>query len=364
MENDLSVSRKLEDVNFLVEDWYETLKKYTAKTEFLGLTQVEASSIIRFYQTRYLRHTGKFGEEDARVIRTLEKKIDSFISKHYKGQNFFIRFSMRSPKDGYSYRLSNPREEFQKIFCMLKGNSVLENSNPEYLANLRLRTYHKCLDSLLKCSSAKDVLNLVLSSERVFHDLRLTIECSEKNLKNENLKFKSTMCFRTWNKYLDSEREFRCFVKDNNMTAISQYNNYILIEEFKDQEVVFKIRDQIFNFWKQEIKPILSYLKDYVIDVAVLTNDQLYVVELNPYEKSTGPSLFHWEYDRNILYGSELNKDNDIPECIEIRVRKEYYPNIVDMVDAITEEFFDYKDELTYDKFIDSFYPKKYCTIF
>eukprot|EP00010_Vexillifera_abyssalis_P001945 CAMPEP_0201562084 /NCGR_PEP_ID=MMETSP0173_2-20130828/79139_1 /ASSEMBLY_ACC=CAM_ASM_000268 /TAXON_ID=218659 /ORGANISM="Vexillifera sp., Strain DIVA3 564/2" /LENGTH=135 /DNA_ID=CAMNT_0047976623 /DNA_START=461 /DNA_END=869 /DNA_ORIENTATION=- len=51
----------------------------------------------------------------------------------------------------------------------------------------------------------------------------------------------------------------------------------------------------------------LTHLPAYVIDFAVIPNNKeskIKVIELNPFGKMTGPSLFSWEYDRRILQGN------------------------------------------------------------
>lgn len=63
--------------------------------------------------------------------------------------------------------------------------------------------------------------------------------------------------------------EFRCFVKNNTLRAISQYNHYILIELLQKNEVRDRIRHLIFEYWNK-LKGKLAYLKEYVIDFAVL----------------------------------------------------------------------------------------------
>ena len=65
-------------------------------------------------------------------------------------------------------------------------------------------------------SSGKDTLALLLSSERVFLDCVDWLKHGEPE----------QICLRQWEDRLCIENEFRCFVHDGNMTAISQFLSF------------------------------------------------------------------------------------------------------------------------------------------
>ncbi len=57
--------------------------------------------------------------------------------------------------------------------------------------------------------------------------------------------------------------------------------------------------------------------------------DDCIVIEVNPFETTTNPSLFNWTTDSNQLRG-QANE-------IEIRMQSDYYPYIEDYIEFILE---------------------------
>jgi len=140
-------------------------------------------------------------------------------------------------------------------------------------------------------------------SDRISMDLETALQYPDK--------FSSSLIIRPWYN-IDVDMEFRCFVSQGVMTAISQYNHGMYFKRLfnlKDN-----LRAQIVQFWTSECQQALSSkFKDYVIDIAVC-KDQCYVIELNPWEAGTDAALFSWKEDHNLLYNKESH------EQIEFRV--------------------------------------------
>lgn len=133
--------------------------------------------------------------------------------------------------------------------------------------------------------------------------------------------------------------EFRVFINNNKITAISQQNlynrNQILYEistqyqhiddhvgcltrnqltvyteciEYKTS-VIKLWCDRVTSFFKNEIKPKITHITNYTIDIALLQNLEPYLIEINSFGKeySAGSSLFHWLIDEQKLYGNKEN---------------------------------------------------------
>jgi hypothetical protein len=107
-------------------------------------------------------------------------------------------------------------------------------------------------------------------------------------------------------------QEFRVFVHDKKITAISQQHLY------ESNQILNKLSksdaDILINKWIQIIttffdKKIRRYIdiNSYVYDFAILEDEQPYFIEINPFGKeySSGSSLFHWIIDEDILYGKK-----------------------------------------------------------
>ncbi len=103
---------------------------------------------------------------------------------------------------------------------------------------------------------------------------------------------------------MDREKEFRVFVKDGRVTAISQQQLYMSndwLNKMSEDELQ-RIGEEIVRFYDQEVKGKLDM--DMTMDMVFL-QDQSYFIEPNTYGKeySSGSSLFHWIIDEEIMYG-------------------------------------------------------------
>lgn len=114
---------------------------------------------------------------------------------------------------------------------------------------------------------------------------------------------------------IDPDKEFRVFVHNNKITAISQQHLYqinktlkMMSDEEKSKTILNWIHVISTYFEKIIIKQI-THIDSYVMDIAILENNSAYFIEINPFGKeySSGSSLFHWIVDEEILY----DKNND-----------------------------------------------------
>ncbi len=102
---------------------------------------------------------------------------------------------------------------------------------------------------------------------------------------------------------IDKNLEFRVFVYNNKVTAISQqfiYQKNTIITDNNVLSICNKIVEYIYN----HIIPYINHIKNYTIDLAIVNNN-VYFIELNSYgaEYAAGSALFHWIIDKDILEG-------------------------------------------------------------
>jgi len=92
--------------------------------------------------------------------------------------------------------------------------------------------------------------------------------------------------------------EFRGFVKNGKLCAISQYFELCYYEDVeKKQKEYIKLLQESFDKFKDKVK-----IKDYLVDWAVTPNlDKVYVIELNPFTEDSAACMFHWYDDRKLL---------------------------------------------------------------
>lgn len=207
----------------------------------------------------------------------------------------------------------------------------MELSEADFEGNIKWLAYMRSMERSMQCYNAKEVMNLILSSERAKNDLKYALEyenMTEEDLRicglepEKKLKWDVKLVFRKWVEGVNGMKEFRCFVKDNTMTAITQYNHPLLIEELQFDKNCEKIKLQIFSFWKEKIQPLFGCLKDYVIDFAILDNGSIFLIELNPFKDYCGSGMFKWNVDRDLLCGLKRDQSKSDLDNVVFRVRK------------------------------------------
>jgi hypothetical protein len=105
-------------------------------------------------------------------------------------------------------------------------------------------------------------------------------------------------------------KEFRIFVYNNKITAISQQHLYDINEYLaklpkeEQTKIVTNWAKLINSYFENTIKRNITHLTEYTIDLALLENDEPFFIEINCFGKeyAAGSSLFHWEVDEKILY--------------------------------------------------------------
>lgn len=210
----------------------------------------------------------------------LQKMIES-IGGHEKG--CFVKLSCRSPKDATAISTNTLK--------LYKGCLPLfTSSNPTQsdAANSRLCAMYYASLQAMKVYSAEEALELLLDSKRIAFDLKLDLQFPEE--------FTTSIIVRPWIS-IPLHSEFRAFVCNGKMNAISQYYSWCYFETLaqkKDQYLQWIL--EFFERIQQKIK-----LVDYVIDFVVLDSGQVLVLELNPFNPSTGGCLFDWKNDQKIL---------------------------------------------------------------
>jgi len=132
-----------------------------------------------------------------------------------------------------------------------------------------------------------------LISERVYQDFELALERKER--------WDQNLAIRKWNP-IDIDMEFRGFVKNHKLTAVSQYN-YVA---YFPRLVAMKdtLSATILDFFYSQCQPSLKDLySEYIIDFGIVgTNwDRVIVIELNEFMDTTDGCLFKWGTERNLL---------------------------------------------------------------
>jgi hypothetical protein len=142
----------------------------------------------------------------------------------------------------------------------------------EYQNELYLE-FISSLTQAMKVTNGNEALDLLLNSERVFNDLKRAIEFPEF--------FDVKLILREWNDSIVYQKEFRCFVYQNSLTAISQYDPFFFSEELLNSSK--NIKESIKSFFDKMVKEKLKEFENYVIDFGMTESGEIFVIELNPF---------------------------------------------------------------------------------
>ncbi|AYV75674.1 MAG: hypothetical protein Terrestrivirus2_182 [Terrestrivirus sp.] len=111
--------------------------------------------------------------------------------------------------------------------------------------------------------------------------------------------------------WVDISHEFRVFVHNKKITAISQQHLYEkddYLHQFESDERNIKINEwvNLINYYFNSTISSRIDIDSYVIDVAILSDGSPYFIEINTFGKeyASGSSLYHWIIDEKILYGN------------------------------------------------------------
>ncbi|XP_076620420.1 translation initiation factor eIF2 assembly protein [Colletes latitarsis] len=150
----------------------------------------------------------------------------------------------------------------------------------------------------LKCKTLEEIYLLLKSSDRIMHDLN-----NVRNYENRGIPLKACLILKKWQD-INPCTEFRCFVIENELIAISQrdisqYHSY-------NESEKYNIQTDIKSLFMERIKDRFL-LKNYSFDVVRYKKNEAMIVDFGPLDESaTKGTLFTYE---------ELqNKINDTPE--------------------------------------------------
>lgn len=143
----------------------------------------------------------------------------------------------------------------------------------------------------LKCTSPSDVFTLLKASDFVSHDLCNAFDhcnCSRKRPEA------FTLVLRRWHSLHESS-EFRVFVRDDHLIAISQRQTSGFFEHLLQEEEQEAIRNAISTFFEDKVHgrfPLSRFAFDVYVDIP--PRRRVWLVDFSPWGASTAPCLFEW----------------------------------------------------------------------
>jgi hypothetical protein len=287
---------------FDIDQWYPVLKSITFKTFFLPLQFQEAIAIMHYYRQRYLYRL-ELTYIDIYTLTNLEKKIQNFLNSNpiLKSSAFF-RLCGRSPKDGDPYSSKKVREDYYSNLEKVSKFYNLDKNDPQTKVLAISRT------NLLKITNAKEVMSLLLSSERVYNDM---FDWTQDGGKEQ-------IVFREFSDKLFYDYEFRGYVYNNKLCAITQYDHYGCYQHIINNKEKFE--KMINEFWNNKVKNLMiKVTKNYVVDFCIIDEKDVILIELSPFMRCTGASCYRWEKDsKEMMNGNGKLKVNLVKDRNDI----------------------------------------------
>eukprot|EP01120_Amphizonella_sp_Union-15-10_P013693 TRINITY_DN6420_c0_g1_i1.p1 TRINITY_DN6420_c0_g1~~TRINITY_DN6420_c0_g1_i1.p1 ORF type:complete len:287 (-),score=52.20 TRINITY_DN6420_c0_g1_i1:312-1130(-) len=209
---------------FNIANYYEDLKPWTFETKFVEFSKKEASLFLK-----KLARGLKLEEEEEESFRCFEQRLSEAIDSIVKtGRKVFIRLSTRSPKDVVD---KIPEKVIPLIRKELKK---FKSSHP----NNDLIAIRRAFAEVLSISDLNSAINLLAFSSRIISDLKRALEYGSEN-------WQIYLVVREFCK-VPIEGEFRGFVYNKKLTALSQYYTQCYFP------ILIQNKERIANSYKTE----------------------------------------------------------------------------------------------------------------
>ena len=324
---------------FGLDTWYNgSLKEYTFETEFVELSETEIDAMVKGSQ--FLDIEKPLSSDQQLALDELEKRLDTAIGK-FGGTGAFVKLSTRSPKDAIFYRndvdfvteirlaVVNELEiegqmaaasfqrtrSFRKSGTIEKPKSEEDNGsiprsllrqksengafdvNPvheEPFKNAALRAFTRVMSTRNQVKNGKEAMYLLRHSLRIKEDLQ------QLNTWNKIAGLNVSISVRKWESVVARHpgMEFRGFVYDNKLNAVSQYDDVVYYPNVVRYKEVICTR--IKAFFEQHVKEALQEHKNYVVDFFV-GPEKVFLIEINPFHNGAEACLFTWREHREVF---------------------------------------------------------------
>jgi len=319
-----------------MENYFEMIKSFSFQSVFHSLEKEIAEALLDGHKKFCSGKISKSIIEENEALQRLVKLIDR-LHHEAKWPHIFVRLSSRSPKDA---ALSAPI--FQEIYhrelkkLAEEEKDISESSD----ANRKLQALYRASTYALRQKSGFEAVCIMIESDRIQGDLKEFVEGQVKS--DFNLVIRE---FRTF----APEMEFRGFVYNKRLTALTQYNEFCYFPFLKShsQAIVNKIEKDFEAMIK--VIPLKNYIVDFVLapdsdssssstteleqdpNLRNLEKLKVFIVELNPFAEFAGAGLFDWVTDKALLMGLVKEKESKV----EFKYR-ESLPNLKWVLGSMT----------------------------
>jgi len=307
------------------EQYFDLIKQWTFKSVLFPMSVDTARAIREAFKATHSKIKEEriegFNWRENNLLVQLAREIDS--KKEELGVNdMFVRLSSRSPKDAifgtrgrtiYTQALENLRSLYEQL-----GETPDET-------NLKIHALYITGTLALAVQNGDMAIELLISSDRVQGDL-------DEFILHPNEDF--NVVVREFARF-EVELEFRGFVYDKKLTALTQYNDFCYFPRIKHykEEILQKVRD--FTDELSSKIPLQHYICDFIMisdtpEQGPFTNLRVWIVEINPLAEFAGGGLFTWTEDMDVITGEKP---------FEFRMAERPPPNAIENVSGEWRDF-------------------------
>jgi len=286
---------------FNIERWLKPLDGVTFPTVMSDISPAEARELAGCYESF------KSGVESIQPSHTLIESLQRSVEEVDHGCGVFIKTSSRSAKDFANH------ERLQAEFGTRLANLPNPTGHEGTCENDQMIAMSYASMELLRMRSASEALEFFAKSERTWNDMVLALACEENGWEEHAI-------VRRWVD-LEPDMEFRCFVANGCLTAISQYHHLVYFPRLVSNRDSVLLR-LLAAF--HEISPRLEGItprNGYVLDIAVelrsgeaslpgITSREpmsadafvaVWAVEVNPFFDTADGCLCSWTKNLSLL---------------------------------------------------------------
>jgi hypothetical protein len=177
----------------------------------------------------------------------------------------------------------------------------------------------------LKCQTPGDIYVLLKSSDFVVHDL---LHAFDNVVGEKPTNFAFQLVLRQWCN-LHPSMEFRCFVWNGDLVAISQRNHTQYFRHVVTEKMIF--RSLILDFFDEFVHENFSERDNYCFDVYVDKNERPWLLDFNVWGTQTDSLLFSWQELSTLTTAYESVEDiletNVKPEIRVVEIQNEVKPD-------------------------------------
>ena len=195
----------------------------------------------------------KISESEKKILDKLAVRLEEAMKPYTTEGYAFVKTSSRSAKDA---------PLVQGKFKQMYLDELKKHSDEDQSENMQISCLLKAAFSALRVKSAEEVLDMFLRSQRIYQDLYLAA-INQKDKYNENFVIR---------KFVDIEidMEFRGFVYDNELVALSQYNYLICSPRLVNKKQHYG--QLVKSYYDNTVKPKLmkaEFPRNLIVDFAI-----------------------------------------------------------------------------------------------